>query len=182
MRFVKFCALLTLGLLAACGNITDDLAPSGFDQRPTVQAGTTGPAVGQKAPDFSVPDTDGETVTLTSALASRGGIVLYFTMWCPTCDSHMSHMLSTTVPAFPDVGFFAVDYVSGTVSDARNAQIDNGFAGTLILVLADINHDLLQSYQATMGTTVVIDRVGIVQMNEDYRDGSRLQAVLGGLS
>ncbi len=181
MRFVKLCCLLILASLSACGNITDDWAPSGSDQRPSVPAGTTGSAVGQNAPDFSVLDTNGNTVTLASALASRRGIVLYFTMWCPTCDSHMSHMLNSTVPVFPDVGFFAVDYVSGTVAEARDAQISNGYAGTALAVLADTDHFLLQSYQGTMGTTVVIDRAGIVRMNEDYRDGSRLQAILAAL-
>jgi hypothetical protein len=32
-----------------------------------------------------------------------------------------------------------------------------------------------------MGTTVVIDKAGVVRMNEDYKDGLRLQAVLAGL-
>jgi len=32
-----------------------------------------------------------------------------------------------------------------------------------------------------MGTTVVIDSAGIVNMNEDYKDGVKLRAVLGEL-
>lgn len=172
----KYCWLLLFFLLAACGN---NLLPSGEDKRPPVEPDTTGPAVGQKAPDFAVPDTNGDIVTLASALASKKAVVLYFTMWCPICDSHMSHMVSETVPAYPDVRFFGVDYVSGTVADARSAQAANGF--TDLPVLADISHVLLQSYLATMGTTVVIDSTGIVRMNEDYRDGSRLQDVLAGL-
>jgi peroxiredoxin len=173
--------LAVLASLAACGSMTNDLFPSGEDKRPPVEADATGPEVGQKAPDFSVPDTGGATVTLASALASKKAIVMYFTMWCPICDSHMSHMLNTIVPLFPDVGFYAVDYVSGTVDDAGEAETVNGYAGTDISVLADIDHSLLQSYLATMGTTVVIDSAGIVLMNEDYRNGARLQGVLAGL-
>ncbi len=32
-----------------------------------------------------------------------------------------------------------------------------------------------------MGTTVVVDRFGVVQMNEDYKDGTRLNQILGQL-
>jgi hypothetical protein len=32
-----------------------------------------------------------------------------------------------------------------------------------------------------MGTTVVVDNTGIIRMNEDFRDGTRLQATLAGL-
>ncbi len=168
--------LLTLLTLPACG---DNLFPSGEDKRPAVQPGTTGPAAGQKAPVFSVPDTSGNSVTLASALDSRKGIVLYFTMWCPICDSHMSNMRDK-IPSFPDVGFYAVDYVSGTVTDAGISASANGFAGSFH-VLADTSHLLLNNFQATMGTTVIIDSTGIIRMNEDYRDGSRLATVLAAL-
>jgi len=171
--------LIMLFALASCGEMADDLFPSGTDKRPSVDTDTTGSGVGQIAPDFSVSDTNGTTVTLASALSGRTGIVLYFTMWCPICDSHMSNMMNDVIPLFPDVGFFAVDYVSGTIADARNAQVSNGYAS--LSVLADIDHILLQGYEGTMGTTVVIDSTGTIMMNEDYRDGTDLQAVLSGL-
>lgn len=171
--FLLVSVLLTL---AACG---DNLFPSGEDKRPAVIPGSTGPAPGQKAADFTVNDSSGASVSLTTALASRKGIVLYFTMWCPICDSHMSNMRER-MPAFPDVGFYAVDYVSGSVADASLSATANGFADSFH-VLADTNRLLLANLQGTMGTTVVIDNSGIVRMNEDYRDGSRLSAVLAAL-
>ncbi len=172
------CIFLLLGLLAGCG---DNLIPSGEDKRPLVQQGSTGPAVGQKAPDFALPDTSGATVTLTSALAARKGIVLYFTMWCPICDAHMSNMRSNVVPSFPAVGFYLIDYVSGTYTEAGNAAAASGYVGGAFTTLADTGQLLLNSFQATMGTTVVIDSSGIVRMNEDFKDGSRLQSVLAAL-
>lgn len=179
---MSFARNILLALLicsaAGCG---DNLIPSGEDKRPPVQSGTTGPSVGQNAPTFSVPAITGSTVTLTSALAGKKGVVLYFTMWCPICDSHMSHMLSTTVPTFPDVTYLAVDYVSGSLADTASSASTNGYAATALTVVADLGHGMQQGYQGTMGTTVVIDRNGIVRMNEDYRDGSRLQAVLASL-
>jgi hypothetical protein len=32
-----------------------------------------------------------------------------------------------------------------------------------------------------MGTTVVIDSTGVIRMNEDYKNGVRLQTTLAGL-
>ena len=182
MCFARKCCWLLLPLfLVACGNMMDDLNPSSSDKRPSVQPGTTGPAVGQNAPDFTLSDTLGNNVTLSSVVPTVQGVVMYFTMWCPICDSDMSHMQSTTIPAFPNVRFYAVDYVSGTVADARNAEISNGFDGSGFTVLADTQQTVLGLYQATMGITVVIDRTGVVRMNELYKDGSRLQTVLSNL-
>jgi hypothetical protein len=90
----------------------------------------------------------------------------------------MSHMRSSEIPAFPGVRFYAVDYVSGTVADARNAELTNGYDGSGFTVLADTQQTVLGLYQATMGTTVVIDRTGVVRMNEDFKDGTRLDAAL----
>jgi AhpC/TSA family protein len=170
---------VSLSVLSGCG---DNLAPSGEDKRPAVQAGSTGASVSQKAPDFSVSDTNGNIVTLASALAApRKAAVFYFTMWCPICDIHMSNIRSSIAPSFPSVGFYLVDYVSGTVSDASGSASANGYAGGIFTILADTNHILTNNFLGTMGTTVVVDNTGIIRMNEDYRDGTRLQATLAGL-
>jgi peroxiredoxin len=173
--------LLIIAALFVAGGCGDNLTPSGEDKRPAVQAGSSGGAVTQKAPDFSVSDINGSVVTLASALAARKAAVFYFTMWCPACDVHMSKIRSDIAPSYPTVGFYLVDYVSGTVSDASGAASSNGYAGGIYTILADTNHTLLTNFQGTMGTTVVVDNTGSVLMNEDFRDGIRLQAALAGL-
>jgi peroxiredoxin len=174
----KCARLLVLLFLAACSGMTDDLAPSGDDKRPTVQEGTTGPAVGQRAPDFTLPDTLGGTFTLSSALPAKKGVVLYFTMWCPVCDEHMSHLRSEVIPHYPDVGFYAVDFVSGSVAQARDAQVSSGYANAGFTVLADTEQAVYDAYNGSMGCTVVVDGSGVVRMNEDYKNGARLEEVL----
>lgn len=182
MRSAKWlCRLLLLALLSACGGTGDDLAPSGSDERASVEPGTVGPGVGQRAPDFTAPDTLGSTVTLSRALADARGAVLYFTMWCPVCDSHMSDLRADVIPLYPDVRFLAVDYVSGSVSAARDAEVSNGYAGSGFEVLVDLGESILDAYDATMGTTVVVDAEGIIRMNEDYKDGDRLRSALSAL-
>ena len=182
MSFYKqLSSIMIAGVLLTCAACGDNLLPSGEDKRPTVQAGSSGGEVGQKAPDFTVTDSNGTTVTLASSLAGRKGAVYYFTMWCPICDVHMSSMRSSIVPLFPGVNFYLVDYVSGSVSGAASAASANGYAGGVFTTLADLNHTLENNFQGTMGTTVVVDSSGIIRMNEDYRDGTRLQATLAGL-
>ncbi len=180
MSIVK---LLTFGtallLLAGCSDTFDDLAPSGKDRRPAVEQDIPGPHVGQNAADFTLIDTLGEPVSLATELADARGVVLYFNMWCPICDAHMSHMRSYIMPEFPEVKFLVVDYVSGSVEHSRSAQLSNGYAALKVLV--DTDEAVLNRFDATMGTTVVIDSSGIVRMNEDYKDGSKLYATLEAL-
>jgi uncharacterized surface protein with fasciclin (FAS1) repeats len=88
-------------------------------------------------------------------------------------------MRTTYVPKYPNVRFFIVDYVNATVTDARTSQVSNGYGD--LTVLADMNQAVLNLYDGTMGTTVVVDRFGVVQMNQDYSDGSKLGQVLESL-
>ncbi len=170
--------LLFFFMLAACG---DNLFPSGEDKRPSVQAGISGGSVSQYAPDFSASDTNGTVVTRASSVAGKKGAVFYFTMWCPICDSHMSSIRASIAPSFPDVNFYLVDYVSGSIAAAADAASADGYAGGFFTILADTNHTLLNNFQGTMGTTVVIDSAGMIMMNEDYRDGSNLRSILTSL-
>lgn len=178
--FSARCVLLLLIpiVLSACG---DNLIPSGEDKRPTIQAGSTGPSVNQIAADFSVQDTNGNTVTLSSALAGKKGVVLYFTMWCSICDAEASS-IQALIQANPNVGFYLVDYVSGSVFDAKIAESGAGYAGSGFITLADVNHQLQNNLQGNMGTTVVIDSTGIIRMNEPFDTaGPRLVTILSAL-
>jgi len=171
-------------VFAGCGGMADDLDPSGADKRPIVAIGTSGTQVGQTAPDLAIVDSLGNTRTLSSelaALAPGNAVVLYFTMWCPICDSHQSHMLSSVIPAFPGSKYFLVDYVSGSIGGTRQVEVSNGYSGSLFTALADTDMSVLNLFNATMSTTVVIDSSGVVRMNEDYKDGSRLMETLKGL-
>ena len=172
--------LVSLGL-AGCEGITDDLLPSGEDKRPIVEEGSDGTQVGQVSPDFSAYDTLGNSRGLYNELAPPStGVVLYFTMWCPICDTHASHMRAVVMPNFPTVQFFLVDFVSGSITASRTAQLANGYGD--IETLADIDQNLYGSYNASMGTTVVIDSAEFkVKMNEDYKDGVKLIETLQAL-
>jgi peroxiredoxin len=171
--------LALLLLLSGCGGLGDDLFPSGADRRPAVVPGTIGPAVGQVAPDFTLSDLAGAPVSLYATLASKRGVVLYFTMWCPICDAHMSDLRANALPTYPDIPVFVIDYVSGSVAGARSAQAASGWDVPGFTYLADVGASVEGFYRSPMAM-VVIDRDHVVRMNGEYT-WPRLQAVLGAL-
>jgi len=174
---------LMLLLIAGCGGMMDDIVPSDKDKRPAITCGITGPDVCQNASDFTLSDTLGNMVSLSSVVSTPGvrGTVIYFTMWCPICDMHMSNIRASILPNYPAVRFLIVDYVSSSVAMARNEELSNGYSGSGFTVLADTNQAVLDSFHATMGTTIVVDSAGVVRFNEDYKDGARLRSVLSAL-
>ena len=172
MIISRLLIIISFVWLSAC----DDLNPSDIDMRTEVVAGSDGVQVTQKAIDFVLPDTLNVDVTLSAEYPLADGVVLYFTMWCPICDSHMSYMRNYVVPNYPNVSFYFVDYVTGSVTASRQAQVSNGY--TDFRVLVDADKWVQETYHATMGTVVVIDSNGIVKMNEDFKDGTKLNEVL----
>ena len=178
MSFHKPLLLLLFLALTAC----DDLYPDGDDKRTPVDTTTVGAQVGQIAPEFALFDTQGNTVTMSVELASVDAIVLYFTMWCPICDAHMTHLRTQVMPNYPNVRFLIVDFVSGTVADSLLAQENNGY--TDLTVLVDNTQEVKILYEATMGTTVVIRNdggQGTILMNEYYKDSVKLTQSLDSL-
>jgi len=166
-------ALLLLSM-ASCGAIMDDLAPSGLDKR-----GSGGKlAPGQRAPDFSMPDIHGNMRTLSGELAGNRGAVIYFSMWCPVCDSHMQSILHGPLPKNPDVAFLVVDYVTSVVDGASKSATEAGYADGPFIILVDTTGQPTLAYGGTMGTTVVVDRTGVVRWIGDYKGEAELEKAL----
>ncbi len=164
--YVKLMLVACLLLVVGC-DTTKDLNPSGKDKSIPVE---------QQAPDFTAQDTLGSSYTLSNELATADAVVLYFTMWCPICDSHMSHMRSSLNDDFPGVSFLIVDYVTGSIQASRSYQLANGYSDMIVLV--DTEQSLLKTFDASMGTTVIIDSAGFVVLNEDYKDGQKVRTTL----
>lgn len=177
MFYVKWVAFaLSFMIVTGCQNLTDDLNPSSSDERPFVVEGSIGSQPGQKAENFTITDSKGNSVILNDELTSVDAVVLYFTMWCPTCDSHMDHMRSYLVDSFPNVRFLIIDYVTGSVSNARASQLASGYASFTVLSDADLT--LFNTYKGSMGATVIINQAGTVLLNEDYKNGEKIRETL----
>jgi peroxiredoxin len=174
--FSTFFLLFGIFMLAGC---QEDLNPSDKDKRPSVQVGSVGNYVGQLAADFTMDTTVGDTLVLSDLLLSNDAVVLYFTMWCPLCDSHMDSLRQNVKPDYINVSFLIVDYVTGSVSQSRSSQLANGYASET--VLPDINQALVKQFSGTMGSTIVIQSDRTILMNEDYKEG-KLLSILSNLN
>ncbi len=137
-------------------------------------------AVGQQAPEFSLPVTDGSTLTLASGLAGKNGLVIYFTMWCPVCTSHTDEVVQAIVPAYPNARYVMVDYVSSSINEAATLKTYGGYDSTGIVVALDGSQSLMNSYGATMAFVVIIDSTGKIRMNEVYKR-QKMEQILGAL-
>lgn len=173
--------------LAGCNEITDDLTPSGDDERPAVEANTVGHMPGQIAPGFTIKSSLDEDFVLADSLAGGNqpadAVVLYFTMWCPVCLAHSDHLFNNVIPQFAqrgDVVYALVDYVSGSVITSRAAETANGYAGSEFVTLVDANRSVMGLFNAAMGSVVVIAADGTVLVNEDYRSGEATIEALDG--
>jgi len=120
--------------------------------------------VGDKAPDFTLPDSDGNEVSLASLLGN-GYVVLY------TYPSAQGPVCTKEACSFRDnwEGFNAVGVkVIGLSRDSQN--MSKGFRGTYKLpfvVLSDEKKDILRQYGAEgiIGgrKTFVLDNDGIIR-------------------
>jgi len=180
--------LISLLWLTACGNMADDLNPSGNDLRPSIVANSIGNQPGQIAADFSAPATNSTTFKLSDHLAggafAADAVVLYFTMWCPICLSHTDHMLYTIIPQFQGRGtvvYVLVDYVSGSIASTTVSEAVNGYAGSVFTTIADEKQSILTQLNGAMGKTIVIDAQGVIQMSEDFKTGTKLTNVLNNI-
>lgn len=165
------CAVL---LPAQCSN----LLPDGTDMRSKNTSSLL--TVGQAAPAFSLPTSDGGTLTLTSALAGKTGVVLYFTMWCPVCTSHTDELVQAIMPAYPNARYVLVDYVSSSIGEAAMLKNYGGYDSSGIVVALDNTQSFMNSYGATMAYVVIIDSTGKIRMNEVYKR-QKMEQILGAL-
>ena len=173
MRIFTLLAILTG--IAGCSN----LLPDGSDLR-SQNGSSHGFAVGQTAPEFSLTDSDGNTVTLSQALSGKSAVVIYFTMWCSICTGHSDELLSTMLPAYGSAKFLLVDYVSASPAEAKLMKDFSGYGAAGFTVLSDSGQNLLNSYGGTMATTVIIDSTKKIRLNESYKK-DRILAILGAL-
>ena len=137
-------------------------------------------AVGQAAPNFALPVTDGSTLTLASGLSGKNGLVIYFTMWCPVCTSHTDEVVQAIMPTYPDARYVMVDYVSSGIGEAATLKTYGGYDSTGIVVALDKSQSFMNSYGATMAYVVIIDSTGKIRMNEVYKR-QKMEQILGSL-
>jgi len=100
--------------------------------------------VGEKAPDFSLVNADGKTVTLQTELA-KGPVVLVFYRgaWCPFCNMHL-RALKESLPEFNKHNAQLVA-ISPQTPDKSQEQFKKD--GAPFEILSDLNNQTMKNYK-----------------------------------
>lgn len=127
---------------------------------PTRPAASDIPKVGAIAPDFTLPDLNGDQVSLDDY---RGKVVLlnFWATWCPPCQQE--------IPMFVEVyeELKDEDFVILAVSIGEGKEKVSNFVsekGMTFPVLLDLDKNVGRRYLVrAIPTSIVVDRDGVVQ-------------------
>ncbi len=99
--------------------------------------------VGERAPDFTLPNAYGNKVSLSESL-KEGPVVLVFYRgaWCPFCNMHL-HILQQSVPLFEKYGARLITITPQT-PDKSAAQIKKD--GLPFEVLSDLDSSVMKAF------------------------------------
>ncbi len=134
--------------------------------------------VGSIAPDFTLPTTDGKTVTL-SALRGRPVVVVFFASWCHPCEEELPvlEQFRRERDALQVVGVSYQDLNSDSVAFVRRLRV------TFPALLDAPDAPVAQQYGVRgIPQTVFVDARGVVR-GRIYGETSRtaLQTAIGDL-
>lgn len=99
--------------------------------------------VGEQAPDFTLPDAQGNPVTLSDAL-SKGPVILAFYRgaWCPYCSLELK-VLRDSIDAFKALGAQLIAVTPQKPDKSLEQVRKDGFP---FPILSDLNDEVMQDY------------------------------------
>jgi len=125
------------------------------------------PEVGRLAPDFTLPDLEGNSVTLSDF---RGKVVFinFWTQWCPPCRAEMPEIEALYQEyKDKDVVVIGVDILVWEIlkgydeSDVRQYVQQGGYSWTFVI---DTTGEVTRNYGVTViPTSFFVDKEGIIQ-------------------
>lgn len=99
---------------------------------------------GEKAPDFTLANAFGKTITLNDEL-KKGPVVLVFYRgaWCPFCNMHL-HALQTSLPQIKQLGARLITVTPQTPDKSAEQIKKDGYP---FEVLSDLDSQVMKNYQ-----------------------------------
>lgn len=120
------------------------------------------PQVGKLAPDFQLPDLDGQSVSL-SDFRGKPVLVNFWATWCPPCRAEMPYIQEI----FDDKEWSDKGLVILAIDKGESPSTVENFMQSYNLsfpVLLDINQNVALEYNIRgIPTTFLIDKDGIIQ-------------------
>jgi thiol-disulfide isomerase/thioredoxin len=155
LLLIMITAVLASGLLVGCGGGT----PTTSGTTPSV---TAAPEKGKPAPDFTLTDLDGKTVTLSS-LKGKRVLINFWATWCVPCFNEMPYFQAVYKNnAYKDLAFLSID-VGESSSRTSGYMEKNAFSFKQVLV--DSKSDVALKYGIQfLPTTIMIDADGIIKL------------------
>ena len=120
-----------------------------------------GTHIGSPAPNFKLPNLEGETVSL-SDLRGKPVMLNFWATWCPPCREEMP-FIQQVYEQWSDKGLVVLAINLGE-SSAKVKEFMQSY-GLSFPVLLDTKEDVAQKYNIRgIPTTVFIDKNGIIQV------------------
>lgn len=138
MALIATVSLSACGLLDIAATEQDKLAQASYSDLPenTVM-------VGKPAPEFSLPDADGKSVSLASVTNDQPVLVLFYRGdWCPFCISQLDS-IKGVLPQLEEKGVQVIAISPDEQAAAQNTrrQFGQGF-----IFLSDVNSEVISQY------------------------------------
>ena len=131
-----------------------------------VEAADIQPAVGHRAPDFTLPDAEGKPVQLSRVLKEKAVLLNFWATWCPPRREEMPSM-ERVYRDYKAKGLEILAVSLDTGSDAVVAAKVKAFMAELTLTfpaLLDPTMVVVSAYRLRgLPTTYLIDRKGVIR-------------------
>ncbi len=130
----------------------------------------------QKAPDFTLPDLDGNNYRLYDNLGKEALLITFWATWCAPCIEEMKALR----PVYEKYAPRGLEVISISVDDPKTVGRVGGFVNSRKFpykILLDTNNEIMQLYQTTMPPfSILLDREGrIVYTHTGYRKGDEAE-------
>lgn len=129
-----------------------------------------GTTVGRTAPDFTLQDLDGRSVTLSESRGTHVVLIDFWATWCGPCKKELPH-IQEMYTQYKDRGFTVLAInARESANQARGFIADNNFT---FPVLLDREGEVLQQYSVRgIPSAFIVDTQGVIQkVQVGYRTG-----------